>query len=107
LVSSPFAPPEPEKKPVAQQQTIKVEMGEEVQQERKRASKRSAFIALLAALVAGVLAFFVGRTAERGAAGRAAVANAEALANDVIAANEKITAFSDALRQAQEKLSQD
>jgi hypothetical protein len=107
LMSSPFAPPEPEKKVVAQQQTIKVEMGEEVQQERKRASKRAALVALLAALVAGGLMFFVGKTAEKGAAGKSAAANASQLAADVAAANEKITAFSDALRAAQEKLSQD
>jgi hypothetical protein len=107
LVSSPFAPPEPEKKVVAQQQTIKVEMGEEVVQERKRARKQAALIGVLAALVVGALAFFVGRTAARGESGKAAVANANALAGDVAAANEKMNAFSDALRGAQEKLSQD
>lgn len=107
LVSSPFAPPEPEKKPVAQQQTIKVEVGEEIVQERKRASKRVALVAFITALVVGALAFFVGKTAEKGTAGRAAVENAETLAGEVAAANEKVTAFSDALRAAQEKLSTD
>src|SRR5690606_3304774 len=103
-ISSPFAP-EPEKpKPTAQQQTIKVEMGEEVQQERKRTQKKMLIYVALAAVVALALGFITGGARERGQQGFKALQGANALATDIEAANKSMIALSDALRDAVEKL---
>ena len=106
-ISSPFAPPEPEVKPTAQQQTIKIEVGEEIIEERKKASKRTLIAAAIAGVVALGMGFFVGQVFEKGSRGRAAVAGANALANDVDTANKAMADLSDALRAAGEKLGND
>lgn len=107
LVSSPFAQPEPEKKVSAQAQTIKVEMGEEVEQERKKLRKKWMIYVGLAAAVMGVIGFILGTTRERGRAGNLAIEGAAALATDVESANETMSGLSDSLRNAVEKLGND
>ena len=105
MVSSPFAPPEPEKKVTAQAQTIKVEMGEEVQQERAKTKKRSAVYVAIAAIAAGAIGFILGGVREKATAGNLAVEGAKGLAADIEAANTQMSDLSDALRNAGDKLS--
>ena len=107
VLSSPFAPPEPEKKVSAQAQTIKVEMGEEVVQERAKARKKTAVYVAIAAVVTLVLGFILGQTRERGRAGNLAIEGADALATDVENANKTMSDLSDALRNAVEQLGND
>jgi hypothetical protein len=103
-VSSPFAPPEPEKKPVAQVQTIKVEMGEEVQEARKKASRATWVVAFLTMAVGGGIGFGLGNSFQAGKAGRDAAENAGALLADVEAAQKSASELSDAIRKAKETL---
>jgi hypothetical protein len=103
-VSSPFAPPEPEKKPVAQVQTIKVEMGEEVVAARKKASTTTWIVAVLTMVVGGAVGFGLGSSFQAGKAGRDASQNASALLGDVDAAQKTASEMSDALRKARETL---
>lgn len=107
VLSSPFAPPEPEKKVSAQAQTIKVEMGEEVVQERAKARKKTAIYVAIAAVVTLVIGFILGQTRERGRAGNLAIQGADALASDVENANKTMSDLSDALRNAVEQLGND
>jgi len=104
LISSAFAPPEPEKKPTAQQQTIKVEVGEEIVQERKKASKRTAVLVAIGALVAGGLGFAIGGVQARGAFASKAKDGSKQLAENVDAANAELTKLSDGLRKANETI---
>ncbi|MEM6790843.1 MAG: hypothetical protein AAF715_25215 [Myxococcota bacterium] len=104
LISSAFAPPEPEKKPTAVQQTIKVEVGEEIVQERKKASKRTATLVALGALVAGGLGFALGGLQARGAVASVAKEGAKDLAASVDAANQELVKLSDGLRKANEAI---
>jgi hypothetical protein len=106
-VASPFAPPEPEVKPTAQQQTIKVEIGEEIQTERRAAKKKLALISAIVGVVALVAGFFVGQTKAKGDVGRKAVAGATALASDVEASNKVMVDLSDALLKAIDGLGSD
>ncbi|HHH31543.1 MAG TPA: hypothetical protein ENK57_24785 [Polyangiaceae bacterium] len=107
VLSSPFAPPEPEKKVSAQAQTIKVEVGEEIVQERAKARKKTAIYVAIAAVVTLVIGFILGQTRERGRAGNLAIEGAEALATDVENANKTMSDLSDALRNAVEQLGND
>jgi hypothetical protein len=104
MVSSPFAPPEPEKKQTAQAQTIKVEIGEEVHAARAKASKKTAIYVAIAALVAGAMGFFMGGAQERGRQGKKIIEDADGLAADVAAANKTMSDMSDALRGAGEAI---
>jgi hypothetical protein len=107
LMSSPFAPPEPEKKVSAQAQTIKVEVGEEIHQERAKAKKKTAIYVALAALLMGVIGFFLGGAQERGRRGKKIITEAAQLAEHVATANTTMSDLSDALRNANEQLGQD
>src|SRR5262249_1387933 len=83
----PFGPQRPKasepKAATAQAQTIKVEIGEEIHQERKAASKRTAIYAVLAALVGVGVGFVAGGAKERGDRGKLAFEGAGALEKDV------------------------
>lgn len=107
LVKSAFAPPEPEKKASAVAQTIKVEVGEEIQQERAKTKKKSAIYITIAAVMAMVMGFFLGQARERGRAGNLAVEGAQGLATDVENANKTMSTLSDALRNAVDQLAID
>ncbi len=107
LVKSAFAPPEPEKKPTAVAQTIKVEVGEEIQQERAKTKKKSAIYIAIAAVAALVMGFFLGQARERGRAGNLAVDGAMGLAKDIETANNTMSTLSDALRNAVDQLAID
>jgi len=107
VLSSPFAPPEPEKKVSAQAQTIKVEVGEEIHQERAKARKKTAIFVAIAAGITLIIGFILGQTRERGRAGNLAIEGADALASDVENANKTMSDLSDALRNAVEQLGND
>lgn len=104
---SPFAPPEPEVKPTAQAQTIKIEMSEEVEQQRKAAGKRSFVLTLFVALVATGAGFGIGNYYGGGAEQRKAVTKAPDLIGDIKKANETMATLSDALGKGLESLNQD
>ena len=106
-VSSAFAPPEPEKKVSAVAQTIKVEVGEEIHQERAKARKKTMIYVALAGVAALVIGFFLGVARQKGVDGHKAVENAGLLANDVEAANKTMSDMSDSLRRAAEQLGND
>jgi hypothetical protein len=106
-VSSPFAPPEPEKKVSAQQQTIKVEVGEEIHEQRKKARKSTFLVAGGVLVVGGALGFFMGTSYQANAAGRAAAKQASGLLEDVQAAQTAAGDMSDTIRKAEEQLKQD
>ncbi|WP_437539369.1 formin [Sorangium sp. So ce726] len=99
----PFAPAPrpviqtPPPKPTAAAQTIKVEVGEEVEQERRKASKKTALYAGLAAVVGIGVGFAIGGAKERGDRGKLAVEGAAALEKDVKAANEKMAELKEKL----------
>ncbi|WP_242516371.1 formin [Sorangium cellulosum] len=106
----PFAPAPrtiqtPPPKPTAAAQTIKVEIGEEVEQERRKASKRTALYAALTAFVGIAIGFAAGGAKERGDRGKMAVQGAGLLEKDVRAANEKMQELSQKLSSAAEQLS--
>jgi len=94
------APAQPAPKPTMVQQTIKVEVGEEVEQERKKLTKRMALYAALAAGVGMALGFFAGGAKERGDRGKAAIEGAGLLEKDVKTANDKLKELSEKLGTA-------
>ena len=101
---APAAPPPAASKPTAAQQTIKVEIGEEIHEERKKASKRAALVGVLA-LVFGVgVGWPIGGAQERSGRSQAAISGAQSLEKDVKAANEKIKALDEKLAAGAEKL---
>lgn len=106
-VSSPFAQPEPEVKQTAQQQTIKVEMGEEVVAARKKGRKKLALYVAITAVVCAGLGFQLGKIREQGAQGFKAVEGATGLSEDISAANKTMSGMSDAIRAALEALGTD
>lgn len=91
--------------PLAQAQTIKVELGEEVHEVQARAKKRAAVGALAAAVIAGVIGFVAGGGSERSARDAKAIEGASSLATDVSAAIEKMKEFDAKLNTAMETLS--
>lgn len=100
----PVAPPPAQSKPTAAQQTIKVEIGEEVHEERKKASKRAALVGVGALVLGVAVGWPIGGAQERSGRGQAAIAGAQGLEKDVKAANEKIKALNDNIAAATEKL---
>lgn len=105
--SSPFAPERVEVKPTAQQQTIKVEMGEEVVKERKKAGKRTVLVALLTAVIGIGAGFVIGGAKERGTQRTQVVNNAKALSDEIEVSNKKMLELSDVLRKGVESFTQD
>ncbi|MFO0761763.1 MAG: formin [Byssovorax sp.] len=98
-------PAAPAPKPTAAQQTIKVEMGEEIEQHRSTA-RRNAFLAALAgAIVGGVIGFVAGGASEKGGRVKEAAKGAGLLEKDVREAAKKMKDLDDALAEASTKLS--
>jgi hypothetical protein len=96
--------PRAEPKPVAQQQTIKVEVGEEVHQERKAASKKAVMFAAIGAVVGGVLGFVWGGAKTKGDQANVAIRGAGDLVTEIKAANEKMVDLNAKLTAAGDKL---
>ncbi len=101
---SPFAPPPPEPKPSAQQQTIKVEMGEEIIAHRKKAGKKTFVAAFLTLIVGLVLGLGLGVMKEQGSRGKKAIAGAGKLKKEIDTANKKMLDLADALRTGAETM---
>jgi hypothetical protein len=104
----PFAPQprmqQREQKQSAAQQTIKVEMGEEVALEHKKMQKRSAIYAALACIVGVGIGFVAGGSQATGAAATRAALGAEKLEKDVKAANDKLRELDSKLNDASDKM---
>ena len=96
--------PQAAPKPTAVQQTIKVEVGEEIHEERKKARNR-AIMAAGAGVVLGIaLGFGVGGAKADGDRVKAGAAMAGKLVKDVKAANDKLADLDKKLGDAQDKL---
>jgi hypothetical protein len=96
------APPPPP--PSAAQQTIKVEVAEEVHEERRKASKKTGLYAALA-LVAGLAAGFgIGGLAKDSDYDNRAIAGAGLLEKEIKAANEKVVELKEKLQAGEDKL---
>jgi hypothetical protein len=91
-------------KPSAAQQTIKVEVGEEVHEERRKAGKKTMIYAGAAAVVGLILGFAVGGQKSTSDRGKAAQEGAGRLHTEVKAANEKVKELNDKLIAGGEKL---
>jgi hypothetical protein len=105
-VQSAFAPPAPEVKQTVQQQTIKIEETE-ILEERKAASKKTTKFVALGALVAFIIGFPIGLVYERGSQGRSAVKGATDLAKDVTASVETMKDLSGQLTKGMEQFGND
>jgi hypothetical protein len=97
-------PIEKESKPSAQAQTIKVEVGEEVIAERKKARLKTVLFVVLALIVGAVPCFFLGMSKQKRDSENEGIAGAAKLSKDVEAANAVLAELSDALRKAGEDL---
>jgi hypothetical protein len=84
-------------KPTAVQQTIKVEVGEEVEHERKKLIKKFTLYAGIAAVVGIGMGFVAGGAKERSDRGKAAVDGAALLEKDIKSANDKMKELSEKL----------
>lgn len=101
--SRPVATPPPPP-PSAAQQTIKVEVAEEVHEERRKASKKTGLYAALA-LVAGLAAGFgVGGLAKDSEYDNRAITGAGLLEKEIKAANEKVVELKEKLQAGEDKL---
>lgn len=105
----PFAQPrpsqrEPAAKPTAAQQTIKVEVGEEIHEERKKANTRAILFSVIAAVVGVGIGFALGGLKERSDRGQAAVKTAADLEKEIKASNEKMKELGEKLQEAVTKL---
>jgi hypothetical protein len=92
-------------KPTAAAQTIKVELGEEVVQERKKARRRTALYALLAAAVGVGVGWVYGGSQEKSQRAAKAREGAGQIEKDVKVANEKLKELSEKLAAAGQRLS--
>jgi hypothetical protein len=102
-----FAPqPRPQAAaPVKQQaQTIKVEVSEEIHEERRAARKKMILFAALGAVVGGALGFVWGGAKTKGDANQVTIDSAGETLKDVKAANEKLKELDEKLAAASEKL---
>ncbi|HVY49451.1 MAG TPA: hypothetical protein VHB21_26345, partial [Minicystis sp.] len=93
-------------KPTAQAQTIKVEIGEEVEQERKKAAKRTAIYAAIAAVVGLGVGFVAGGSKEKGDRAKMAFDGAAALEKDVKTADDKMKELDEKITAGQKELSE-
>lgn len=96
------APPPP--KPTVVQQTIKVEVGEEIIKEREKAKKTLIGAAIGTALLGIAIGYVVGGQAAKADRGKQVIANAKALMGDIKSANEKMKELDTLLAEAVEKL---
>lgn len=103
--SNPYGAMQPVAAPVvAQPQTIRIELGDDVVRANRGGKTKVAVLALITALIGVGVGYTVGGAAERGAGAEAAVIGAKELTKDVEAANVKIAELADVLKSAREKL---
>lgn len=100
--SRPAAPKEA--KPTAAQQTIKVEVGEEVHEQRKASARNAAIAAVLGAVVGLGLGWVAGGSSEKGGRIKEAARGAALLEKDVKVAGDKIKELDEKLTEATAKL---
>ncbi|APR79884.1 Hypothetical protein A7982_05231 [Minicystis rosea] len=98
------APAAPASKPTAAQQTIKVEIGEEIENERKKWKQRVFLGAIAGALVGAGIGFVGGGSQEKGARAQRAARGAGLLEKDVKATVDKLKDLDTKLTEASEKL---
>ncbi|MFT3765328.1 MAG: formin [Minicystis sp.] len=98
------APAAPAPKPTAAQQTIKVEIGEEIEIERKKWRQRVMLGALAGALIGAGLGFVGGGSKSTGDRARAAARGAGQLEKDVKATVDKLKDLDSKLSDASDKL---
>lgn len=91
-------------KPTAGQQTIKVDVGEEVQQARASARRWALYASLAGAVVGGVIGFVAGGSSEKGGRIKEAAKGAGLLEKDVKAATEEMRKLDAKLSEAGTKL---
>lgn len=104
-VSNPYGAMQPTAAPVmAQPQTIRIELGDDVVRANRGGKTKVAMLALITAFIGIGIGYTVGGAAERGAGADAAVEGAKQLTKDVEAANAKISELADLLKSAREKL---
>jgi hypothetical protein len=103
--AQPRQPAAPAPKPTAAQQTIKVEVGEEIERERKKSAQRAMLAAVAGAVVGGVIGFVAGGSSEKGTRFKEAAKGAELLEKDVKAATVKMKELDEKLAEAGQKLS--
>lgn len=94
------APPPPPK-----QQAIKVEMSEEVIHEQKKQKKKGYAMALITALIGGVVGFLVGGSNETSNQQKVAARDAGDLAKEVSTATDTAEQLADVVKAAKDKLS--
>ncbi len=93
-----------EAKPTAAQQTIKVEVGEEIHAERKKSTRNAAIAALFGALVGLGLGWVAGGSSEKGGRIKDAARGAGLLEKDVKAAGDKMKELDEKLLEATQKI---
>lgn len=94
----------PEPRPSAAQQTIKVEIGEEVEAERKKASKKAAIYAVLASVVGLGIGFVIGGASKTSETTKRAQKGAGELELAVKGANEKLEELRDKVNEGIETI---
>jgi hypothetical protein len=103
--SNPYGAMQPAAAPVvAQPQTIRIELGDDVVAANRGGKTKVAVLAGITALIGIGIGYTIGGAAERGAGADAAVEGAKLLTKDVEAANAKIAELADLLKSAREKL---
>ena len=100
------APPPPEPRLSAAAQTIKVEMGEEVEQERKKMQKRATLYAVIGVVVGAGLGFVWGGASKTGDLGKRVQDGAGKLEKDVRAANDKMKELGEKIAAGQKTFSE-
>lgn len=105
----PFGPQRPvaraaEPKPSAAQQTIKVEIGEEIHEERKKWRNRIMLGVGAGVVIGGFIGFTAGGSQEKGERAKSAARGAGQLERDVKAANDKLKELDSKLAEAGDKV---
>lgn len=96
--------PVKEAKPTAAQQTIKVEVGEGIHEERKKATRNAAIAAIFGAAVGLGLGWVAGGSSEKGGRIKDAARGAGLLEKDVKAAGDKMKELDEKLLEATQKI---
>jgi hypothetical protein len=113
LLNNPFAPkpapsaapPPPKAAPVsAEAQTIKVELGEEIHEERAKANKRAIIFAAIAMFAGVGIGWVAGGSKEKSARADMAVQGAKALEVEVVDATKKIEELTPMLKEIEDGL---
>jgi hypothetical protein len=96
--------PQAAAQPKQQAQTIKVEVSEEIHEERRKATKKMILFAAIGAVVGGVLGFVWGGAKTKGDSAQATVRGAGEMFDDMKVANEKLKELGDKLSAADKKI---